>query len=181
MSPQSERISRCPVLETDRLILRGHAVADFPDCAAMWADPEVVRHIGGQPSTSEQAWARVLRYVGHWELLGFGFWAVFEKASGRFAGEVGLADFKRDITPPIGDLETGWVLARWAHGQGFATEALRATLAWSDARFPDRSTACVIEPANAASIRVATKCGYLESTRTTYHGDDIVIFRRPPT
>ncbi len=174
-----------PQLETARLILRGHALADLDDCAAMWADPEIVRHIGGQPSTREQAWARLLRYVGHWELLGFGFWAIVEKSSGRFAGELGLADFKRELEPdslhsgpPIGDLETGWVVAPWAHGRGFATEALQAALAWGDARFPGRSTACVIEPANTASIRLATKCGYVESSRATYHGDSIVIFRR---
>lgn len=167
-----------PIVETPRLILRGHTTDDFGDCAAMWADPEIVRFIGGQPSSGEQAWARLLRYVGHWELLGFGFWAVVERATGRFAGEIGLADFKREIDPPVGDLETGWVLQRWAHGRGFATEALAAVLAWSDAKFPRRPTACVIDPANTASIRVAMKCGYVERARRTYHGDPILVFER---
>ena len=167
-----------PTLETERLVLRGHTVDDFADCAALWADPVVVKYIGGQPSTGEQAWARLLRYAGHWSLLGFGFWVVVERATGRFAGEVGLADFKRDIDPPIGDLETGWVLAPWAHGKGFATEALRAVLAWSDSRFPGKPTACVIDLDNAASIRVATKCGYTERSRTTYHHDPIIVFNR---
>jgi RimJ/RimL family protein N-acetyltransferase len=170
-----------PILETSRLVLRGHRADDFAACAEMWADPEVVRFIGGVPSTGEQAWARLLRYAGHWALLGFGFWVIVERATGRFAGELGLADFKRDLDPPIGELETGWVLQRWAHGRGFATEALGAVLAWSDARFPDRATACVIEPDNAASIRVARKCGYLEVARTVYHGDPIVVYRRSPS
>jgi RimJ/RimL family protein N-acetyltransferase len=167
-----------PTLETDRLILRGHTVDDFPDCAALWADPVVVKYIGGQPSTREQAWARLLRYAGHWALLGFGFWVVVERATGRFVGELGLADFKRDIEPPIGELETGWVLAPWAHGRGFATEGLHATLAWSDARFPGQRTSCVIDLGNQPSIRVATKCGYVERTRTSYHGDPIIVFDR---
>jgi len=137
-----------------------------------------VRYIGNQPSSGEQSWARLLRYVGHWALLGFGFWAIEERASARFAGEVGLADFKREIDPPIGALETGWVLAPWAHGKGYATEALHAVLAWSDAKFPGRATACVIEPANVASRRVAEKCGYVERRHTTYHGDVLVVFER---
>jgi RimJ/RimL family protein N-acetyltransferase len=167
-----------PTVDTERLILRGHRVDDFDALATMWADPIVVRHIGNQPSTREQSWARLLRYAGHWALLGFGFWAIEERASGRFAGEIGLADFKRDVTPPIGELETGWVLAPWAHGRGYATEALRAVLAWSDAKFPGRATACVIDPDNAASRRVAEKCGYRETSHTTYHDEPLVIFRR---
>jgi RimJ/RimL family protein N-acetyltransferase len=168
-----------PTLETERLILRGYQLDDFPQCAAMWADPEVVRFIGGQPSTEEQAWARMLRYVGHWELLGFGFWAIVERATGSLVGEIGAADFHRDVTPPIGNLETGWVLARRAHGKGYATEALRAVLAWLDAKFPGTPSACVIEPGNDASFNVATKCGYAPIGSRTYHGAELTVLRRP--
>lgn len=167
-----------PTLETERLILRGYQLADFPQCAAMWADPEVVRYIGGKPSTEEQSWARMLRYAGHWELLGFGFWAIVERATGSLVGEIGAADFHRDVTPPIGNLETGWVLARRAHGKGYATEALRAVLAWVDAKFPDKPTVCVIEPANAASFNVAKKCGYEPIGSRTYHGAELTVLRR---
>ena len=61
-----------PELETPRLSLRGHRVEDLEDCAAMWGDPQVTRHIGGRPSTKEEVWSRLVRYVGHWALLGFG-------------------------------------------------------------------------------------------------------------
>ena len=53
--PAIERVARCPTLETERLILRAHAVADFADCASMWADPDVVRHIGGLPAVDGRA------------------------------------------------------------------------------------------------------------------------------
>jgi RimJ/RimL family protein N-acetyltransferase len=167
-----------PTLETERLILRGHGVDDFASCAAMWSDPAVVKFIGGQPSTEEQAWARLLRYVGHWELLGFGFWAIVERATGEFIGEIGAADFRRDVAPPIGNLETGWVLARRAHGKGYATEALRGVLAWLDAKFPGKPTVCVIEPAHTASLHVAKKVGYEPIGTRTYHGDEVAILRR---
>lgn len=168
-----------PVLETARLRLRGHRVGDFADCAALWADPVVVRHIGGRPFTLEEVWSKVLRYVGHWALLGFGYWVVEERASGRFVGEVGFADFKRDLTPsPEGAPEIGWVLAPWAHGVGFATEAVRAAIAWGEGHFGAVPTVCLIDPDNAASLRVAEKCGYREFARTTYKDSPSVLLRR---
>lgn len=167
-----------PVLETDRLRLRGHKYEDFDEVAAMWADEAVVRHISGKPSTREESWARLLRYPGHWALLGYGFWAIEEKSTGRFAGEGGFADFKRDITPPIDRPEQGWALAPWAQGQGFATEACRAMLTWGETRFNRRDFACIINPTNAASIHVAEKLGYREVARPNYKGEPTILFWR---
>lgn len=163
-----------PVVETARLRLRGHGLADFPACTALWSDAEVTRYIGGRPFTAEETWARLLRYVGHWSLLGFGFWAIEEKATGAFVGELGLADFKRDIDPPIVVPEAGWVLLSAAQGKGYATEALRGALRWAQ-----RETACIIDPQNAQSIRVAEKCGYREALRTQYKGSPVTVFVAP--
>jgi RimJ/RimL family protein N-acetyltransferase len=168
-----------PRIATSRLILRGHQLTDFAACAAMWADPLVVQHIGGRPSTTEEVWARLLRYVGHWALLGFGYWVVEERTTGRFVGEVGFADFHREMDPPLANTpESGWALASWAHGQGFATEAVRAALAWGDNHFAGSRTVCLINTDNLASMRVAEKCGYQEFARTTYKGTPVVLFQR---
>ena len=99
----------------------------------MWADPQVVAHISGTPSTAEQSWSRLLRYTGHWQHLGFGYWVVESKADGAFIGEVGFADYYRDTTPSITGLpEAGWALKTAAHGKGYATEAVSAMLHWAD-------------------------------------------------
>ncbi|HEX6368498.1 MAG TPA: GNAT family N-acetyltransferase [Longimicrobium sp.] len=175
-----EPLAAAPVLRTERLILRGHTRADFDECAAMWADPQVTRHIGGRPSTEEEVWARVLRYAGLWALLGYGYWAVREWESGRFVGDVGLADFRRAVTPALGDApEAGWVLAPWAHGRGLATEAVRAVLSWADAHLAAPRTVCLIAPGNAASIHVAEKCGFRERERGTYKAEETIICERP--
>jgi RimJ/RimL family protein N-acetyltransferase len=168
-----------PTLESERLTLRGHRLDDFADCAAMWANPEVTRHIGGRPFSEEEVWTRLLRYVGHWTLMGFGYWVVREKSSGRFVGEVGFADFHRDIQPSIqGRPEIGWVLAPWAHGQGFATEAAFAAIAWGEAHFGPVRTVCLISPENLPSLRVAEKCGYKEVERTSYKDQPTILFDR---
>ena len=172
-------VLQVPVLETERLRLRGHRIGDLADCAAMWADPEVIRYTTRKPLTEEESWTRLLRYVGHWALMGFGYWVVEEKATGRFAGEIGFADFKRDIEPSLkGVPEIGWALASQAHGKGYATEAVRAAVAWGDANFGVARTACLIDPENLASVRVAEKCGYRELQRTAYKERPILMFGR---
>ena len=149
-------------IQTERLRMRLHRAEDFDASAEMWADPEVVRHISGVPASREQSWSRLLRYSGHWTLLGYGYWLVEERETGEFVGEVGFADFHRDIQPSLDGIpELGWVLARRAHGKGYATEAVLASLRWAKAHFtPSTQIACIIAPSNVASVRVAEKCGF---------------------
>ncbi len=171
-------ITSAPSLETERLVLRGHQAGDLDALAAMWSDPAVVRHIGGQPHSRQECWTKLLRYVGHWQLMGFGYWVAVDRASGRFVGELGFADFKRALEPSLeGTPEAGWVLATWAHGRGLATEALSRVMAWGDEQFAT-ATACIIAPTNTASIRVANKVGYEEALRTTYDQRPVILLRR---
>ena len=167
-----------PVLETERLRLRGHHIDDFPASAAMWADPAVTRYFG-KTFNEEEAWTRFLRYVGHRALLGFGYWAVEEMVTGDFVGEIGFADYKRNIESGVRIApEIGWVLASQWHGKGYATEAVRAAVAWGDRHFSPARTTCLIHPENLASIRVAEKCGYREFERTTYKDHATIVFVR---
>lgn len=170
-----------PVIETERLRLRAHRPGDFTACSAIWSDPEVVRHIGGKPSTGEEAWRRLLTYAGLWSLLGFGYWAIEERASGQYIGDIGYAEFRRDVVPSLrGMLECGWALARAAQGNGFASEALAAVEAWRCAHFPEARSVCIIAPGNAASIRVAEKAGLRRWCETTCHGAPTLVFTHAP-
>jgi RimJ/RimL family protein N-acetyltransferase len=169
------------VIRTERLILRPPALADFDEITVVYGDADVVRHLGGRRFTREEAWARLMRHVGHWQLFGFGFWVVRHGQDGRYVGDVGLGYFRREIVPAYEDSpEAGWVLAPWAQHQGFATEAAQAAHDWLEQRFRPRRTVCIIEPENAGSIRVAEKCGYKEFARTTYKNSAITLFERCP-
>ncbi|WP_407569389.1 GNAT family N-acetyltransferase [Deinococcus altitudinis] len=172
------------MLHTERLSLRPHTLDDFADSVALWGDPEVTRFIGGRPFTAEEVWGRLLRYAGHWTLLGSGFWVVRERASGAFVGEVGLQDAHRDIVPPLGAPELGapelgWVLSPAQQGKGYATEAVRAAQAWAGARLGAERLVCIIAPDNAASLRVADRCGFRETGRPVYHGETVVRLEHP--
>jgi RimJ/RimL family protein N-acetyltransferase len=168
-----------PVIETERLILRGHRLSDFEALTTLWGDPAVNRFIGGKPATREETWARLLRYAGHWKLLGFGYWAVEVKEGSQFVGDVGFANWQRDITPSLDGMpEGGWVFSPVAHGRGIAAEAVQAALGWIDNHLSGKTTTCIIAQENVASIRIAVKLGYREFARAEFKGSQVLQFRR---
>lgn len=158
-----------PEIVTARTLMRGHRPADFEAMMAMWSDDIVTRFILGRPSTANETWSRLLRYIGHWQALGFGYWAIEDRDTGRFIGEVGFANYKRDIEPSLGDVpEAGWALASQAHGKGIATEVMTAALDWADRNFPDPKTVCILDLEHHGSMRVAEKLGYRLSHLATF-------------
>ena len=175
----STPVHDAPVLETKRLRLRAHRVEDLPQCAAMWAEEGVTRFIGGKPLTEEETWLRMLRHAGHWSLLGFGYWVVEEKTTGTLLGEAGLADFHRDIDPPISGIpEAGWVFAESAHGRGYASEAMQEILAWGKTRFGNDRSVCLIDPENFPSLSLAGRLGFNEELRTIFRNNPTIILGR---
>ena len=168
-----------PILETARLRLRAFREEDLTPWAATMGDPDVVRHLGGHPFGREDTWRRILSSVGAWATLGYGYWAVERQDEGDLIGQVGFADFKRDMQPSIEGLpEMGWIFSPHAHGKGYATEAVQAGLAWADKALKASIIPAIIDPGNAPSIRVAERCGFAECEQATYRGGAIVLFRR---
>ena len=178
------RLKQCvmiPILSTPRLVLRAHTLADFAAYAAERADPVVMRYMGkGDLLTEEESWTRFVGIPGHWDLLGYGNWAVEEKATARRVGIIGFTDKKRPPEHPAsGAPEMGWSLAAAAHGKGYATEAVQAALAWGRDFFrPGARIVCVISTDNAASIRVAQKCGFQQFATASRYGLGRLVFER---
>ena len=168
-----------PVIETERLRLRGHREDDLANCVAMWSEEAVTRFTVGRQLTEEEIWMRMLRHIGHWALLDFGYWVVEEKATGAFLGEAGIAEFHRGIEPSIlGIPEVGWVFASTAHGKGYAHEAARAILAWGEEHFGSDRSVCIIAPENAPSLKLAAKLGYTAEAETIFRGNPALILGR---
>jgi RimJ/RimL family protein N-acetyltransferase len=168
-----------PLLETERLRLRQFRADDLSASHALWCEPAVYKFISGKPSSVEDVWKGILQTIGHWQVLGYGYWVIEDKASGRAIGNIGFGDFRRDMVPDMNDTpEAGWSLLTEYHGAGIGTEALHAMLAWGDANLPHAKTACIIAPENPASIRLAQKFGYKEVAQTTYKGDPTLLLHR---
>lgn len=171
-----------PTLTTPRLLLRPHRMEDFDAYAAMWAEPAVVRFIGGQPLSREAAWVRFLRQAGLWHHLGFGFFVIEDRASGALLGEAGFHDMKRTLEPSIeGTMEAGWALRTEAQGKGLAEEAMRAVLAWGEEHRHGARFTCMIEPDHTASLHVAGKLGFTRFAQGVYGGKPVVLLERRAT
>lgn len=169
-----------PKLRTDRLLMRAHRRDDAAQLIAMWQDPVVVRHFGGQPVAEEDSWNRLLRYVGHWSVNGYGLWAVEEAGSGRYIGDVGLFEGRRGLGDRFdGAPEAGWVLSPAGHGKGYAREAVTAALRWGEALHGWARTVCMIDPQNAPSFRTAEALGYAPFGRQSHRGTELILLERP--
>lgn len=172
-------MSEVPSLETDRLLFQAPRREDFEDFAAMRADPIVARYTSGKPESANATWGRLLHYRGLWGIMGFGFWMVREKQTGRFVGTIGFNEAHRGLTPSMDGIpEAGWVLASWCHGKGFATEGVKAACAWLDTQTPYRRSVCIIAPANTPSIRIAEKNGFSQFATTQYLNEETLMFER---
>ena len=170
-----------PVLETERLRLRGFRAGDLDPQWASMTDPEVVRFLGGVPQSREETWRKILASPGLWALLGYGYWVVEGREHGAYLGQIGFADFKRDMTPAIENIpEMGWIMAPEAQGQGYATEAVLAALDWADGALGGGEIVAIISHENAASIRIAEKAGFTTREEAEYKGEPLLLFRRPP-
>lgn len=142
-------------LETDRLLLRQFRGSDHAAYAAMCADEEVMRYIGtGVTLSAPDAWRSMAGILGHWELRGYGMFAVEVKATGVLAGRVGFLD-----PPGWPGFELGWLLGREHWGRGYACEAARACLDHALGPLGRDRVISLIRPGNTRSIRVAERLG----------------------
>ncbi len=157
-------------LETERLFLRRFAEQDLDAFAGIVADEDVMRFMDG-PRDRATAWSDMTRILGHWVLRGYGMWALQEKHSGALIGRVGLWN-------PEGwpGLEVGWLVARSRWGQGFATEAARASLEYAFDTVGADHVISLINPQNTASIRVAEKLGGRLERRIEMFGGEVLLY-----
>jgi RimJ/RimL family protein N-acetyltransferase len=158
-----------PTLTTERLTLRGWRPDDLEAYAEITADPEVMRFMDG-PLDRAGAWREIALFVGHWELRGYGLWVVERREDGALLGRIGLWE-------PEGwpGLEVGWLLGRAAWGRGYATEAARASVEYAWSELGAEQLISIIDPENAASIRVAERLGMRPLRDGTLRGHPVVI------
>jgi RimJ/RimL family protein N-acetyltransferase len=153
-------------IETPRLLLRPLRESDLDAYAEMCADAEVMEFLGGTVKR-DMAWRQMATIIGHWQLRGFGFWAVEWKETGEFAGRLGC--WQPEGWP---DFEVGWALARPFWGRGIASEGARASLRHAFTELGRERVISLINPKNVNSIRVAERIG-------ERHDGEAVIFDTP--
>jgi len=159
-------------LETERLLLRmWREETDFEPFAEMCADPEVMRYLGGKTFDRLETWRNMAMHIGHWQMRGYGHWAVEEKATGKFIGRIGFMD-------PVGwpAFEVGWTLARSSWGKGYATEGGRRALDYAFNELDKEHVISLINPDNKGSIAVAERLGEKLEGETQLFGNTVLIY-----
>ncbi|MCT7376487.1 GNAT family N-acetyltransferase [Chelativorans salis] len=160
-----------PVLESERLVLRGWRKADFPAFAAFYADEERTRYIGG-PKNEWQAWTVFAAHVGEWALNGFGFFAVDRKEDGAVVGYVGLWQ-----PPYVEEPELAWSLYAGFEGKGYATEAANRIQLWAARDLGLPPLMSFVHPENLPSQAVVKRLGATPLPPTTLRGEPRLRFR----
>ena len=164
-----------PTLTAERFVLRAFREDDVPALTALHSDPDVMRYLrtnGEVEPRPRQAWDFIAVQMGHWQLKGYGKWALADRESDELIGRVGYFD------PPYEwpGLELGWTLSRRIWGQGYATEAAALALDWGFETLQRDEIISAIVPDNNASIRVAQRLGLQYRRDDQLHGSTCRIY-----
>jgi RimJ/RimL family protein N-acetyltransferase len=153
------------VIETPRLLLRQWTPDDLAELVAVFAEPRVWWYPLGRGLTESETAAFLARRIEEWRTQGWGHWAV--ERDGALIGYAGFAlpAFLPEVMPVP---EIGWRLHPDHWGQGLATEAARAALAYGFETLGFAEVVSIYEPDNAASGRVMERLG-MTFDRDTAH------------
>ncbi len=171
-------VAAVPTVETDRLILRAPTGADFPVYRDFFADAEASRFYGG-PIGPDRAWRVLASDLGHWELRGYGRWALEEKSSGQMVGSCGLwwpEGYPRS--------ELTWWIVPAARRNGYALEASRAAIAFGYDVLGWDVVETHMNDDNLAARRLAEKLGGERMVRERFPDGlerDVFALPRPAT
>ena len=141
-------------LETERLNLRSFQEEDCDALHEIFSDAECVRYTLERTLEQWETWRVLAAYLGHWQLRGYGPYAVAEKSNGAMVGAVGLW-----FPPEWPEPEIKWVLARRFWGHGLATEAATAVRDMAAVVLRRARLVSVIRPENTRSQAVARRLG----------------------
>jgi RimJ/RimL family protein N-acetyltransferase len=160
------------ICETERLILRRFSVDDVEFIFALLNDPAFIQFIGDKGiRTLDDARNYVLNGpLASYERFGFGMYMVALRETGTPVGMCGL--IKREALP---DVDVGFAFLPPFRGQGYASEAAAAVIAYGRATFGLTRIAGIVDPANAGSINVLEKLGLVFERMILMPGEQIPI------
>ena len=159
-----------PELETERLRLRHWRESDVDPFLAFYRDPQSAAVYGENVMRSD-VWRRVGLLIGHWQLRGFGPWALEDKATGRFAGHGGLW-----FPDGWGDIEVGYGISPDFRGQGYAVEAAQRVRDYGYREKGFERLVSYIEPGNTASRKVAERLGAVPDGEYLLHDKAHIVY-----
>ena len=160
--------------ETERLILRQFRDEDWRDLHDYYSDAEAVQYTVGRVFSEGDTWRKMCGLIGHWQLRGYGPYAVEEKSTGNVLGQIGFW-YPNDWPSP----EISWSIARDHWGKGFASEAVRKCQAIGKEWLKEINLISVIHRDNWRSRKLAEAVGAIFEGEIEMQFGSAVYYRHP--
>ena len=155
-----------PTITTPRLTLRPFTADDVDPLFHILNQEGVLRYFPvADPPGRDRVAGMIQRLINHWEKRGYGLWAVESRAGGTLMGRCGL-----QYLPDTDEVEVDFILGRPFWGQGFATEAARASVRYGFEDLDVDSIAGIAHVENKGSQRVLEKLGMERIERKAFFG-----------
>lgn len=162
-----------PLIETPHLFLRAWSPEDAPVLFEILQEKDILQYFPNpNPPPRTKADAYIAHQQAHWELYGYGHWAVVTRDDGQVVGWCGL-----EYLPELGETEVAYLLSKRVWGRGFATDAARAAVKYGFEKPALPGIIGLVHPENIGSIRVLEKCGMTFADRLTLWGMDMSRYR----
>lgn len=170
------KVNVMQILETSRLVFRHLIPDDLDSLFALYRDPDVKKYIPDAPLTYEAAKEELEWFQnGHPKHPQLGLWATIHKQTGAFIGRCGLLPWTIDGQSEV---EVAYLLAKAYWGQGLGTEAAQAILHYGFERLGLSRLICLIDQANEASVKVASKIGMAFEREASDEAGPFLIYSR---
>ena len=159
-------------LETPRLLLRNTQAGDIPALVKMWTDPDVTQFMGG-PRDADWLEKNFQEDAVNPDPLLYDQWPVIERVSGEVIGYCGLLD--KDVEGRA-EIELVYAFMPSAWGKGYAAEIAQSLRDHATRNLGLRRLIALIEPGNAASVRVAERAGFHAQGSVTRGGEERLLY-----
>ena len=161
-------------IETKRLSLRQFINEDWREIHGYFSDIEATKFTFGRSLTEGDSWRAMASMIGHWQLRGYGPYAMEDKESKKI---IGIAGFWYPNDWP--ELEIKWALIRQYWGKGYASEAARAIQETAVKHIPEIPLISFIHSENIASIKLALTVNAIFEKEVEFRGGNWYIYRHP--
>ncbi|MBQ4069720.1 MAG: GNAT family N-acetyltransferase [Lachnospiraceae bacterium] len=163
------------IAETDRLTIRETKVEDVDRFYEIYSEPEITAYMENlyDDINEEREFAR--NYIENmYKFYEYGMWTVCLK-DGKVIGRAGLCN--REINGEL-EIEVGYVIDKAYQNQGYATEAIKASLDYAKNRLEVSHVNAFIRKGNEASIKAVKKTGFRYVQEAEIDEHEYEIYRK---
>jgi RimJ/RimL family protein N-acetyltransferase len=161
-----------PIITTPRLVLRAFTAEDVGALHRLLNEAGILRYFPtSDPPSRERVQGMISRLLAHWQERGYGLWAVQSLPGGQLMGRCGL-----QYVTEFDEVEVDFILGKAYWGQGFATEAARASLRFGFETLGLERVIGISHVENKASQRVLEKLGMARVEQRPLWGMECYVY-----